>query len=69
MTLSARASTLGGIVKPVCFAVFRLITSSNLLGCSTGRNCCLFRIPYCDGFQVRPKAGQNLFESLIPAFD
>jgi hypothetical protein len=34
MTLSARASTLGGIVMPICLAVFRLITSSNFVGCS-----------------------------------
>src|SRR6185295_19262229 len=38
ITLSARASTLGGIVRPICFAVFRLITSSNFVGCSTGRS-------------------------------
>ena len=37
ITLSARASTLGGIARPICFAVFRLITSSNFAGCSTGR--------------------------------
>ena len=38
ITLSARASTFGGIVRPICFAVFRLITSSNFVGCSTGRS-------------------------------
>jgi hypothetical protein len=38
MTLSARASTCGGIVTPICFAVLRLITSSNLVGCSTGNS-------------------------------
>src|SRR5690242_21228909 len=38
MTLSARARTLGGIVRPICFAVFKLITSSNFVGCSTGRS-------------------------------
>ena len=32
----ARASTSGGISMPICFAVFRLITSSNFVGCSTG---------------------------------
>jgi hypothetical protein len=37
ITLSARASTAGGIVSPICFAAFRLIISSNLVGCSTGR--------------------------------
>jgi hypothetical protein len=36
ITLSARANTFGGIVRPICFAVFRLITSSNFVGCSTG---------------------------------
>jgi len=29
--LSARASTLGGIVRPICFAVFRLMVSSKLV--------------------------------------
>src|SRR5262249_21135245 len=33
---SARASTLGGISRPSALAVLRLITSSNLVGCSTG---------------------------------
>ena len=37
ITSSARASTAGGIVRPSAFAVLRLITSSNLVGCSTGR--------------------------------
>jgi uncharacterized damage-inducible protein DinB len=36
ITLSARASTFCGITNPNCFAVFRLITSSNFVGCSTG---------------------------------
>ena len=46
MTLSARASTFGVIVRPICFAVFRLMTSSNFVGCSTGRSAGLvpFRI-------------------------
>src|SRR5262245_40318184 len=38
MILVARASTLGGIVKPICFAAFRLITSSNFLGLSMGKS-------------------------------
>jgi len=38
MTRSARASTLGGIVRPICLAVLRLINSSNFVGCSTGRS-------------------------------
>src|SRR5215467_2953421 len=36
MTLSALASTLGGVVRPICLADFRFITNSNFLGCSTG---------------------------------
>src|SRR5438132_1273188 len=31
ITLSARARTLGGIVRPICLAVLRLITNSKLL--------------------------------------
>src|SRR5262249_51936943 len=38
ITLSALASTLGVIVRPICFAVFRLMTNSNFVGCSTGRS-------------------------------
>ena len=38
MAWSARWSSDGGIVSPSAFAVFRLMTSSNLLGCSTGRS-------------------------------
>src|SRR5262249_34689920 len=38
MTLSALANTFGGIVNPICLAVFRLITNSNLVGASTGRS-------------------------------
>ncbi len=38
ITRSALTSTLGGIVRPICLAAFRLITNSNLVGCSTGRS-------------------------------
>ena len=46
ITLSALTSTFGGIVRPICFAVFRLMMNSNLIGCSTGRSAGLapFRI-------------------------
>ena len=37
MIFVARASTSGGIVRPICFAVLRLITNSNFVGCSTGK--------------------------------
>jgi len=35
---SARASSDGGIVSPSALAVLRLMTSSNFVGCSTGRS-------------------------------
>jgi hypothetical protein len=37
ITLSACASNFGGMVRSSAFAVFRLTTSSNVVGCSTGR--------------------------------
>src|SRR5262249_43237503 len=36
ITLSAWKSTESGIVSPIFLAVFKLITSSNFVGCSTG---------------------------------
>ena len=46
ITLSARNSTDCGIVRFSAFAVLRLITNSNFVGCSTGRSAGLapFRI-------------------------
>jgi ABC transporter substrate binding protein len=38
ITWSARCSSDCGIVRPRAFAVLRLNTSSNLVGCSTGRS-------------------------------
>ena len=38
ITLSARFNTERGIVKPSRFAVLRLISSSNFVGCSIGRS-------------------------------
>jgi hypothetical protein len=37
-TLSARESTEGGIVRPSAFAVFKLMTNSNLVGCCIGKS-------------------------------
>src|SRR5262249_37852715 len=37
ITSSARASSVGEISRPSALAVVRLKTSSNLVGCSTGR--------------------------------
>src|SRR5499427_2975179 len=38
ITSSARASSVGGISRPSAFAVLRLITSSNFVGCSIGNS-------------------------------
>jgi len=38
ITSSARASSVGGTVRPSARAVGRLMTSSNLLGCTTGKS-------------------------------
>jgi hypothetical protein len=38
ITSSARARSDSGMVRPRALAVLRLITSSNLVGCSTGRS-------------------------------
>jgi hypothetical protein len=46
ITSSARPSSDGGMVRPSALAVLRLMTSSNFVGCSTGRSAGLapFRI-------------------------
>src|SRR5262249_59663778 len=38
MTCAARSSSDGGIVRPSVFAVVKLTTRSNLVGCSTGKS-------------------------------
>jgi hypothetical protein len=38
ITSLAKASNVGGIERPSAFAVFMLITSSNLVACSTGKS-------------------------------
>ena len=38
ITSSARASADCGMVRPRSLAVFRLITNSNFVGCSTGKS-------------------------------
>ena len=36
MTLSALASTLGGIVRPICLAAFKVKVRANFFDCCTG---------------------------------
>ena len=47
ITSSARTKSVGGIVNPSALAVFRLITSSNLLLCWTGRSAGLAPLRIC----------------------
>src|SRR5262249_14990239 len=46
ITRSARVRRVGGMSRPIAFAVLRLMTSSNFVGCSTGSSAGLapFRI-------------------------
>ena len=37
ITRSALANRFGGMVRPICLAVFKLMINSNFVGCSTGR--------------------------------
>src|SRR5262249_6632490 len=70
ITLSALASTLGGIVRPICFAVFRLIKNSKFVGCSTGKGHCTARpmmdVPHRDRSTSTPSA-TGAFASIVPS--
>src|SRR5262245_58877549 len=48
ITSSARANSVGEISRPSAFAVFRLMTNSNLVDCNTGRSAGL------SPFRMRP---------------
>jgi hypothetical protein len=37
-TVSARSKNVSGIVRPMAFAVLRLMASSNFVGCSMGKS-------------------------------
>ena len=47
ITSSASASSLSGIVKPSALAVFKLMTSSNFVDCTTGRSAGLAPLRIC----------------------
>ena len=55
ITSSARASSVGGTVRPSALAVLRLITSSYLVGACTGRSAGFS--PFRIGRHSRPRAG------------
>ena len=52
ITLSARYSMDCGIVTVICFAALRLITSSNFVGCSTGRSASLAPLKILSTYRV-----------------
>ena len=54
ITSSARARSVGGIARSRAFAVLRLMTSSNLVGCSTGS------LAGFAPFRTRPAVGAGL---------
>jgi len=60
----AIASSVGGIVRPSVFAVFRLITSSNLVDCTTGRSA-----GFPPVFGALTWSDQDFAESLCEQFD
>jgi hypothetical protein len=64
ITSSASATRFGGTVRPRLFAVLRLMTNSNLVGCSTGRSAGLAprRI-----LSTKSAARAKLFKSKSPA--
>src|SRR5881397_1963949 len=63
ITLSALANTFGGIVRPICFAVLRLTTNSNFVGCSTGRSAGLAPLRILSTYQAaRLKISASLAE-------
>src|SRR6266508_1416316 len=57
ITRSARSRSDGGIVRPRAFAVLRLMTSSNLVGCWTGRSEGL--APYLGVYAGQPIASRR----------
>jgi len=70
ITLSALASTLGGIVRPICLAVFKLITSSNFVGSVIGHELSHFAVQFSGDVLVfepylRPRG--NLLASQVAA--
>ena len=59
ITSSARANTDCGLAKRICLAVLRLITISNLVGCSTGRTVSPKRDARDTKYNVSVRRGQT----------
>src|SRR5262249_49901379 len=67
-TSSARASSVGGTSRPSIRAVWALITSSNLLDCTTGRSAGLapLRIPPAENSSCRKASTKAAPQLLNP---
>jgi hypothetical protein len=65
ITWSARARSDGGTVRPSAFAVFRLMTSSNLVGCCTGRSAGFSPSAFCR--RMGPRRRHHRWERLAHA--
>lgn len=61
ITSSARESSVGGTVRPSARAVLRLIASSNLVGCSTGRSAGLVPFRIRSTYQAARSPKANMF--------
>ena len=57
ITSSARASRVGGTSRPSALAVLRLITSSNLVGCSIGKSAGFAPVESCRRNRQRAEIG------------
>jgi len=53
---------VGGIVRPICFAVLRLITSSNFVGCSTGRSAGFVSFKIDNNYAEDPKRAASVMQ-------
>jgi hypothetical protein len=58
ITSSARASTVGEMSMPRALAVVRLMTKSNLVGCSTGARPASHNVKSCRRSRRRAETGQ-----------
>jgi Double zinc ribbon len=66
ITSSARGRSDCGILSPRTFAVLRLMTSSNLVGCSTGRSAGFTPLPESDGYWGRRQDSRSAGRSTRP---
>ena len=69
ITSSARTSSDGATASPSALATFRLITSSNFVGCSTGRSAGLVPLRICRALTRTIRHRHNVGTSSLTADD